>query len=65
LEFFPVTWEIAQKAGELYREWRLKGKTLALPDLTVAAVAIGNGLYLATDNSKDFPMSELRLYPLP
>lgn len=65
LEFYPVTWEIAKYAGELYREWRQKGRTLALPDLTVAAVAISNGLQLATDNPKDFPMPELRLYPLP
>jgi predicted nucleic acid-binding protein len=65
LEFYPVTREIAKYAGELYREWRRKGLTLALPDLTVAAVAIRNDLLLATDNPKDFPMSELRLYPLP
>jgi predicted nucleic acid-binding protein len=65
LEFYPVTWEIAKYAGELYREWRQKGQTLALPDLTVAALAISNGLQLATDNPKDFPMPELRLYPLP
>jgi predicted nucleic acid-binding protein len=65
LEFYPVTREIAKYAGALYREWRQKGLTLALPDLTVAAVAITNGLSLATDNPKDFPMSELRLYPLP
>ena len=65
LEFYPVTWEIAKYAGELYREWRQKGQTLALPDLTVAAVAICNGLQFATDNPRDFPMSELRFYPLP
>src|ERR1039457_3696771 len=40
LEFYPVTQEVARYAGELYREWRHKGLTLALPDLTVAAVAI-------------------------
>jgi predicted nucleic acid-binding protein len=60
-----VTWEIAKYAGALYREWRQKGLTLAMPDLTVAAVAIANGLQLATDNPKDFPMSELRFHPLP
>jgi predicted nucleic acid-binding protein len=65
LEFYPVTQEVAKYAGELYREWRRKGLTLALPDLTVAAVAIRNGLLLATDNPKDFPMSDLRLYSLP
>src|SRR5579864_545561 len=65
LEFYPVTWEIAKLAGALYREWRQKGLTLALPDLTVAAVAIRNGMLLATDNPKDFPMPELQLFPLP
>jgi predicted nucleic acid-binding protein len=65
LEFYPVTLEVAKYAGALYREWRQKGKTLALPDLTIAAVAITNGLHFATDNPKDFPMSDLRFYPLP
>jgi predicted nucleic acid-binding protein len=60
-----VTWEVAKYAGALYRKWRQKGVTLALPDLTVAAVSISNGLHFATDNPKDFPMSDLRLYPLP
>jgi len=64
LEFYPVTWEAARYAGALYREWRQKGVTLALPDLTIAAVAITNGLRFATDNPKDFPMSELRFHPL-
>jgi predicted nucleic acid-binding protein len=64
LEFYPVTWEIAKYAGALYREWRQKGLTLALPDLTIAAVAISNGLQLATDNPTDFPMRDLRFYPL-
>lgn len=65
LEFFPVTWEIAKYAGTLYRDWRQKGVTLALPDLTIAAVAITNGLLFATDNPKDFPMSELHFQSLP
>jgi len=60
LDFYPVTWEIAKYAGSLYREWRQKGLTLALPDLMLAAVAIINGLQLATDNPKDFPMPGLR-----
>jgi predicted nucleic acid-binding protein len=64
LEFYPVTPEIAKYAGDLYREHRCKGLTLTLPDLTIAAVAITNKLQLATDNSRDFPMPELRLYPL-
>lgn len=65
LEFYPVTWEVAKYAANCIAQWREKGRTLALPDLTVAAIAIKNGLPLATDNAKDFPMPELRLLPLP
>ncbi len=65
LEFYPVTPEIAKYAGELYRKSRQKGLTLALPDLTIAAVAIWSDLIFATDNPKDFPMPELRLRLLP
>jgi predicted nucleic acid-binding protein len=63
LEFYPVTWEVAKYAGELYQKWRGLGRTLALPDVTIAAVAIRNRLPLLTDNAKDFPMPELLLYP--
>jgi predicted nucleic acid-binding protein len=65
LEFYPVTWEIARFAGQLYNEWRQKGHTLALSDVTVAAVASKNGLALLTDNQKHFPMPELQLLRLP
>jgi len=54
LEFYPVTWEIAKYAGALYREWRQKGMTLALPDLTIAAVAITNRLHFATETQRTF-----------
>jgi predicted nucleic acid-binding protein len=31
----------------------------------IAAVAIDNQLTLLTDNTRDYPMKELHLYPLP
>lgn len=65
LEFYPITWEIAQLAGDLFRQCRQKGQTLGLADVTIAAVAIGNKLPLVTDNRKHFPMPELQLVPLP
>ena len=65
LEFFPVTWEVAQLAGDLFRQWRGKGQTLGLADVTVAAVALTYGLVLVTDNQKHFPMPGLQLLPLP
>ena len=65
LKFYPVTWEIAKQAGDLQNVWRQQNRTLSLPDTTIAAVALANDLMLVTGNLKDFPMPELRLYPLP
>ena len=65
LEFFTVTADIAAQAGLLRRDWRQKGQTLSYTDVTIAAVALGNGLALLTDNRKHFPMPELNLFPLP
>lgn len=65
LEFFPVTPQIARQAGLLRRDWRQKGQTLSYADVTIAAVALSNGVPLLTDNRKHFPMPELQLLPLP
>ena len=44
--------------------WRnQKGRTLELPDTLIAAIAIENDCALVTDNQKDFPMPEVKLYP--
>jgi predicted nucleic acid-binding protein len=64
LKYYPVTWEVAKQAGELLNAWRQQGRTLSLPDTTIAAVALANNLVLVTGNRKDFPMPELRFYPL-
>jgi predicted nucleic acid-binding protein len=65
LEFYPVTWEIARLAGDLFRKWRQKGQALGLADVTIAAVCLTHELVLVTDNRKHFPMPELRLFELP
>jgi len=65
LKFYEVTWEIARQAGELKNAWAKKGQTIALPDITIAAVALANSLTVVTGNPKDFPMPELQLHPLP
>jgi predicted nucleic acid-binding protein len=64
-EEVPVTGAIAREAGRLKREWAEKGYTLALLDTVIAATAIQHGLTLVTENVRDFPMPELRLYSLP
>jgi tRNA(fMet)-specific endonuclease VapC len=63
LKFFPLTWEISKQAGDLLCQWRLKGRTLSLPDTTIAAVAMLHQMVLITANQKDFPMPGISLYP--
>jgi hypothetical protein len=62
---FDINAKTGRTAGKLRNDWGRKGKTLALADTIVAAVAIENHCVLMTDNRKDFPMPELNLYPLP
>ena len=65
LLFFPITFPIAELAGRLKQTHSRRGRTLTIPDTTIAAVAIHNDLILLTDNTRDFPMKELHLYSLP
>ncbi len=61
LEYYEVTWEIARLAGILRRDYGRRGVTLALADITIAAVALAHGLALITDNLKHYPMKDLQL----
>jgi len=65
LRFYPVTFPIARLAGLLKRDYTRQGISLALGDVTIAAVALYHHLDLVTDNAKHFPMKELTLYTLP
>jgi predicted nucleic acid-binding protein len=65
MEFYPVTWDAAKLAGDLFRKWRKKGHTLGLADVTITAVALAHGLTLVTDNRRHFPMPELPILQLP
>ena len=65
LECIEIDWEVARRAGALKYEWGRKGKTIDLPDVIIAAVALTFDLTLATDNRRDFPMPDLRFLDLP
>ncbi len=65
LQYYPITQPAARLAGLLKRDHARKGRTLNLGDVIIAAVAIHYQLTLLTDNTKDFPMEDLSLYPLP
>jgi len=62
---YGVTKEIADRTGDLLREYRQRGQTLALPDAIIAATALQHQLTLITLNPKDYPFKGLSLYPLP
>lgn len=65
LTWIPIRWEAARLAGQLKQDWARKGHILTLTDTTIAAVCLTEEITLVTDNRKHFPMSDLRLYPLP
>lgn len=63
LHCFDLTATAARLAGKLKFQFAQKGRTLALADTIVAAIAIENRCHLLTDNRKDFPTPEVQLYP--
>jgi predicted nucleic acid-binding protein len=65
LETYDVTRQIAERAGLLRRIWAARGRTPALVDVLIASTALGLGLVLVTDNTRDFPMKELQLHASP
>jgi len=65
LECIEATQKIACSAGMLKYEWARKGVTLEITDAIIAATTLSFDLYLATDNLRHFPMSELNHIDLP
>ena len=59
-----VSVEIAELAGKFRFEYGSKGKSLSTVDSLIAATAIIEDYQLVTRNKKDFPMPQLKLYPL-
>ena len=65
LDCYELTGRSGRRAGALKQQWAKKGRTLALADMIVAAIALDGGCTLMTDNRKDFPMEELDKFNLP
>ena len=63
LEYYEISWDVVKQAGLLKRDYGKKGRTLSLPDTTIAAVALEYNLTLITDNIKHYPTPQLKLYP--
>jgi predicted nucleic acid-binding protein len=64
LDCYELSKTTGRVAGTLKGQWAKKGRTLALTDTIIAAIALEHHCALMTDNRKDFPMPELDLYSL-
>ena len=58
----PVTKEIAEQAGVWRQEYKSRGRSIGTPDTVIAATAYLSDSPLVTNNAKDYPMPELKLY---
>lgn len=65
LDCYDLTGASGRRAGALKQQWARKGRTLALADMIVAAIALERGCILMTDNRRDFPMEEVDKFDLP
>src|SRR5258708_21178487 len=65
LDCYELTGRSGRRAGALTQQWAKKGRTLALADMIVAAIALEHGCTLMSDNRQDFPMEELNKFKLP
>ncbi len=64
LQLFPFEADAAFLAAQYMRQYRAKGKSLTPFDTGIAATCVVHDLMLVTYNTKDFPMSELKIYPM-
>ena len=62
MDCYDLTAHAGRMAGRLKNKWAKKGRTIAIADAAVAAIALERDCMLMTDNRKDFPMPELELY---
>ena len=59
-----ISLEVAELAGKFLKDYKAKGISLPTVDTMIAATAILGNFQLVTRNKKDFPMKQLKLYPL-
>ncbi len=64
LAFLPDSRAVAETTGLLRLKYRREGLMLSFTDTFLAAIALEYDCTLITENRKDFPMPELRLYDL-
>ena len=62
---YPISKEIARRAGSYMRDFRSRGVTLNFADSLIAAAATVEDLTLVTLNARHYPMRDVALYEWP
>lgn len=53
-EVLPITDPVIVRAAEIYADLYVRGQLIPDADILIAATALDNGLFVATNNSADF-----------
>ena len=61
MNFCPINYQTARRAGLYRRDYQSRGITLSISDTLIAAAAIEHSLTLVTKNVRHFPMDELSI----
>lgn len=61
MDYCPIEYRTAKRAGLYRRDYQKKGITLSISDTLIAAVAVDHSLTLVTKNVRHFPMLELNI----
>lgn len=63
-KIMDVSRRIAELAGKFLKDYKTRGISLPTVDTLIASTAIIEDCQMVTGNKKDFPMPQLKLYPL-
>lgn len=64
VKVFNLNFRAVELAGKFRQDYRIKGVTLPVIDTLIAATAILEKCQLVTRNKRDFPMPEIKFYPI-
>jgi len=63
-KIMSISQKIAELAGKFLKDYKSRGISLPTVDTLIASTAIIEDCQMVTGNKKDFPMPQLKLYPL-
>ena len=63
-EVLPIDEAAGRIAGRIYADLETRGQTIGMPDVMIAAIALRNGIVLATGNQSHFEFVVAAGYPL-